>query len=140
MTTYQALADAIALHSTPRSRFATAFTSTRWMACALAMAALAVAYVALPQDITRSVYNPMGASALVAFFTGIGRVGSARVWRLLGAGVLSYALADVLGAAGPLGAGDASALTTMAGVLYVAAYGLLAVGLTAIFRTIRTAR
>jgi hypothetical protein len=138
LTTYQALADASAIHaSEPRSRFARAFTSTRWMTCALALAALAVAYFALPQEITRSVYNPMGASAVVAFFTGAGRVGNRRIWRLLGSGVTLYAVADMLGSVGSVAD---TAMQTTAGVLFIGAYTLLAIGLTAIIGTARAAR
>ena len=136
VTTYQAVSEAVSLHaSASRGRFARAFTSSRWMGCALATAALAIAYFVVPQELTRSVYNPMGASALVAFFTGIGRVGSRRIWRLLGTGVISYAVADMIGTAAP--GADASIQTAIAGALYLGAYALMAVGLTAILASIR---
>jgi hypothetical protein len=110
------------------------------MACALTMAAIAIAYFVLPQELTRSVYNPMGAGAVVAFFTGIGRVGSRRIWRLLGSAVISYAVADMIGTASPLAAGDPSAQSALVGMLYLAAYASLATGLTAIFGSLRNAR
>jgi hypothetical protein len=110
------------------------------MGSALTVAALAIAYFVLPQELTRSVYNPMGAGAIVAFITGMGRVGNRRIWRLLGTGVVSYAAADLLGTAGPMAAGDASPQTAIAGVLYLGAYALIAIGLTAIFCSIRRSR
>jgi hypothetical protein len=109
------------------------------MASALAIAAIAIAYFVLPQDLTRSVYNPMGAGAVVAFFTGMGRVGNRRIWRLLGSGIISYAAADMLGTTSPL-AGDPSMQTALVGALYLAAYASIATGLTAIFGSLRHGR
>jgi hypothetical protein len=140
VTTYQAISEAPSIHlGAPRSALARAFTSTRWMGSALALAAIAIAYFVLPQELTRSVYNPMGAGAVVAFFTGIGRVGNRQIWRLLGTGVISYAVADLLGTASPL-AGGPSLQTAIAGALYLGAYALIATGLTAIFCSIRRSR
>ena len=142
MTTFSVAAPSPALAGWQRANHVVkAVTSTRWMVCALGLAAAAMAYFLLPNEVGRSIFNPMGAGAAVALVTGAGRIASRRTWRSLGTSVLSYAVADTLSSLAPLSnTGTPTTFGTVAAVLYLISYLVLALGLAGVLGSLRSGR
>lgn len=140
MTTFSVAAPTPALAGRQRADYVVrALTSTRWMVCTLGLAIAAMAYFLLPNEVGRSIYNPMGAGAAVALVTGAGRVASRRTWRSLGTSVFSYAVADTLSSLAPLSdSGAPTTFGTVAAVLYLVSYLVLAVGLAGLCCSIQS--
>lgn len=106
--------------------------SFTWKAClrfAGSLAILAVVNLMLPSHIGSAVQNPMGAAAVIAVGLGVSRVRTKRAWNAIAAGVIPYALGDVVGAVLPVGATPIG-FALLTSLLYLASYALLAAGLT----------